>query len=75
MSERIASVYLMRLDPTTIGILSGRKLELPDAVFASHLAHNGLEYALRDQHDNEYVHKAIKRRVRDIVRIAKHVPA
>lgn len=74
MSERIASVYLMRLDPSTIGVLSGRKLDLPDAVFGSHLAHNGLEYAVQDRNDNEYVHKAVKRRVRDIVRIAKHEP-
>lgn len=71
MRERIASVYLMRLDPKTIAILSGRVLDFPRAVHGWHLGPQGLEYFVREVVDNEYVHKAVRRTVRGLINSAK----
>lgn len=71
----VMTCYRMNLDRSTIDMLKGAAFEWPNAVVPGALTGKGLEYAVAYAQDNEYVHKAVHRSVRNAIRIAKHEAA
>lgn len=71
--ERTLTGYRLPLDRATVDLLRGQVLDLPNTMGVAPINPSGLEYAVLWDRDNEYVHKAVKRVLRQAIKEAKAV--